>query len=253
MSANVSRCLKQFQYNYENLAFEAGIIRHINRYQKIDFSLSYFKEDYIKKGSEEIEEALNENKEKKIVSKIVLRSTKLNFNSEYVTGYSNILNLQSLYSIYTNTPFYIVFNETRYFKRFKKANIGFRLKLGLATNSTDPFAPFVLDSYINIRGVGNKIDRGTGIITLNSEWRQTVGETSYGIIQLVGFTDIGSWRLPGGELDDFIDSDNIRIFSGGGIRLSYKHAYGAVLRIDYGVDLLNTNAGGLVLGVGQFF
>lgn len=241
------------QYDYDNLAFETGIIRHLNRYQKIDFSLSYFKEDYLKNGSKDVQEAPNENKEEKIVSKIVLRSTKLNYNTQYVTGYSNILNLQRLYSIRTNTPFYIVFNETRFFKRYNKSNIGFRFKLGLATNSTDPFAPFVLDSYINIRGVGNRIDRGTGVITLNSEWRQTVGETNFGVVQLVAFTDIGTWRTPGGGFDDFLNSDNIRLFSGGGIRLSYKHAYGAVLRIDYGFNLTNTKDGGLVLGIGQYF
>jgi outer membrane protein assembly factor BamA len=241
------------QYDYNNLAFEAGVIRHINRKQKIDFSLSYFKENYQKIGSEELQEVPNGNQEEEIVSKIVLRSTKLDYNTQYVTGYSNILNFQLFYPIHGGSPFYIIFNETRYFKHFNKSNIGFRLKLGLATNSTDPFAPFVLDSYINVRGVGNKIDRGTGVITLNSEWRQTVAETSFGVAQLVAFTDIGSWRLPGGGLDDFANIDYFRIFSGGGIRLSYKHAYGATLRIDYGVDLLNPNQGGLVLGVGQYF
>ena len=241
------------QYNYENLAVEGGVIRHFNRYQKLDFSVSYFKESYIKDPNETLIEAPDTNNKEQLVFKLVARTTKLNYNAQYVTGYSNMLNLQSLFSIGDNEPYYIAFNETRYFTHFKKSNIGFRLKLGLSTNTTDPFAPFVLDSYVNIRGVGNKIDRGTGVITLNNEWRQTVAETNFGAIQLVAFADIGAWRKPGGDFSNFTHPDHIRIFSGGGIRFSYKHAYGAVLRIDYGVDLSDTSNGGFVVGIGQFF
>jgi hypothetical protein len=113
--------------------------------------------------------------------------------------------------------------------------------------------PFVLDSYINIRGVGNKIDRGTGVITLNTEWRQSVYNDNFGAIQLVGFSDWGTWRKPGGTYEDLGKPDNIQFFVGGGVRLVCHLAYGAVLRIDYGQNIRDRNHRGIVIGIGQFF
>jgi hypothetical protein len=42
----------------------------------------------------------------------------------------------------------------------------------LASNSKSPFAPLRFNN-INLRGVGNIIDRGTGTVVLNSEYRHT--------------------------------------------------------------------------------
>jgi hypothetical protein len=48
------------------------------------------------------------------------------------------------------------------------------LRLGLSTNNESPFAPFSLDNNINLRGVGNAVDRGTGSIVFNTEYRYTL-------------------------------------------------------------------------------
>ncbi|HMN91528.1 MAG TPA: hypothetical protein PKE68_16015, partial [Saprospiraceae bacterium] len=60
-------------------------------------------------------------------------------------------------------------------------------------------------------------------------------------------------RQPGGTLEDLVDANNFRHFAGGGIRLIYKKAWDAILRVDYGVDLYNVQERGFVLGVGQYF
>ncbi len=73
-----------------------------------------------------------------------------------------------------------------------------RLRFGIATNNDTPFAPFVLDSYINIRGSGNRIERGTAALILNLEFRQTFFETAKFGGQLVAFSDTVFWRNPEG-------------------------------------------------------
>ena len=125
--------------------------------------------------------------------------------------------------------------------------------MGLATNDDTPFAPFVIDSRVNIRGSGNRIDRGTGQLIFNAEYRQTVFDVGNLAGQLIGFSDLGTWRNPGGDLSDFLDADNFRHFIGLGIRLIYKRAFDAILRLDYGLDVYNTQQRGFVFGFGQYF
>ena len=72
-------------------------------------------------------------------------------------------------------------------------------------------------------------------------------------LQVTAFSDLGTWRNPGGSLGDLFNPDQFRLFVGGGIRIIYHRVYGAILRIDYGVDRFNTSQRGLVVGLGQFF
>ena len=128
-----------------------------------------------------------------------------------------------------------------------------RLRLAISTNNNTPFAPFVVDSHVNIRGVGNRIDRGTAQVVFNAEYRHTIFDTNKWAAQSVVFSDSGTWRKPGGELSDLLNSEQFRQFIGGGIRIIYKKYYGAVFRVDYGVDIFNKKQRGVVLGLGQYF
>ncbi|MEJ6614158.1 MAG: hypothetical protein QNL46_05480 [Saprospiraceae bacterium] len=127
------------------------------------------------------------------------------------------------------------------------------LKLGIASNNDSSFAPFVVDSHTNLRSVGNRIDRGTAQAVFNLEYRHTVWHQQKWGAQIVGFTDIGTWRNPGGDLDDLYDSDNFRQFVGGGFRIIYQKVFGAILRVDYGIDIYNRQDKGFVIGLGQYF
>ena len=100
------------------------------------------------------------------------------------------------------------------------------------------------------------VDRGTGVATLNSEFRYTIYDKNWLAIQTNIFTDIGSWRDPGGELNDFLKSEKLRIYSGFGLRFISKKVYNATFRIDYGFkvyDGKSNSKGGLVFGIGQYF
>ena len=167
-------------------------------------------------------------------------------------GIYNQLNIEFIHSLDEVRNFVTIFNDLRFFKQIgKRFNWANRLRTGIATNDDSPFAPFVLDSYLNIRGVGNRVDRGTGSVVINTELRYTLFDKRLLAAQGVGFFDFGSWRKPGGSFNDFAKSENMRAFSGLGFRLIYKRAFDTMLRIDYGYDY-NKNAG-LVIGIGQYF
>ena len=115
------------------------------------------------------------------------------------------------------------------------------------------FAPFVIDSRLNIRGSGNRIDRGTGQVILNAEFRQSVFDVGNVAGQVVGFSDLGTWRNPGGDFADFVDRENFRHFIGLGVRLIYKRAFDAILRLDYGIDIYNSSQRGFVIWLWPIF
>ena len=146
--------------------------------------------------------------------------------------------------------------DARYFKRLgqnQNLNLAIRCRAGISDNNDSPFSPFVLDSRENIRGSGNRIDRGTGVLVCNTELRYAFFDQKQLASQAVFFTDVGTWRKPGGELSDFAKSENIELFSGLGMRFIYKKVHNAIFRVDYGVDLMNPERRGFVFGLGQYF
>ncbi|HMP13493.1 MAG TPA: hypothetical protein PKD70_06420 [Saprospiraceae bacterium] len=190
----------------------------------------------------------------KVLFKIMHRLNFVNYHFFYRAGWYNIVRYETVYALQDQSWFRMLFSDTHFYQRYgKRGNMALRLRLGISTNNNSPFAPFILDSQFNIRGSGNRVDHGTAIVTLNAEYRHTLVETNRLAAQIVGFSDLGTWRQPGGTLEDLVDANNFRHFAGGGIRLIYKKAWDAILRVDYGVDLYNVQERGFVLGVGQYF
>ena len=135
----------------------------------------------------------------------------------------------------------------------KNGNWANRLRIGFSSNVDSPFAPFAVDNNLNIRGVGNVIDRGTGAIVLNTEYRHTIYDKKWFVLQGNVFVDGGSWRNPGGDLGDFGDSENLRIYPGVGVRFIHKRIFNTVFRIDYGYGITKDATNGFVFGIGQYF
>jgi len=243
-------------YYYDNLSFSGSLIRELEIGHTLEFVGTYFIENYEKTAEQSLldppgPEAL---REPKALFKLVHRYDRLNYHYFNVAGFENLFRWESVYNYRTGDWFHLVLNDTRYFQRLTKGgNLAMRLRLGISTNNTSPFAPFVLDSQVNIRGSGNRIDRGTATVILNAEYRQLFFETNLFAGQVVAFSDIGTWRNPGGTLEDLVQPSNFRHFVGGGLRFIYKKAFDGILRIDYGVDIYNFNERGFVLGVGQYF
>ncbi|MDE1205674.1 POTRA domain-containing protein [Tenacibaculum larymnensis] len=242
-------------YKYQNISYEAlALYQHDFKHQ-FQFGINFFKEKYnYLNGSTSSNVPTELNVDKKLL-KLIYTFDNLDYNYQYINGFKNEFHGQYVTSEneYQN-DFLIFWNDLFYFKRLgNKGNWANRLRVGLSSNDNTPFAPFTLDNNLNLRGVGILVDRGTGSIVLNTEYRYTLYEKKWFVLQGNVFTDVGTWRKPGGALSDFVDSDNVRMYSGIGLRFINKKIFNAVFRIDYGHGLTKNASKGFVFGIGQYF
>ena len=243
-----------YDYDINYLALLGSYQLSVNEF--IEFGGAYFTEQYKKEENQTLSEPPGPDllKQNKTLLKLSYNIDRKNHFSFYIDGFGNRFIAQSVYTLDDQSWFHIFINDITYLKKIgTRTNLASRLRVGLSTNRDTPFAPFVIDSRLNIRGSGNRIDRGTGQIILNAEIRRTIFDVGYFAGQAVLFSDMGTWRNPGGNLNDFVDRDNFRHFVGAGLRLIYKRAFNAMLRLDYGIDVYNSRQRGFVLGFGQYF
>ena len=243
-------------YRYNNESIEALLLYQMNFTNRFEFGLNFFTEDYEYKSGATSPNVPQELVVDKMLYKLIYEYNNLNYNYQYVEGFRSILNFQYVHSRDDETlpDFLIGWNDFQYFQRFgKRGNWASRLRLGLATNNDTPFAPFAVDNNLNIRGVGNLIDRGTAAIVLNTEYRHTLYEKGWFALQGNAFLDAGSWRNPGGDWGDFADTQNLRVYPGIGLRFIHKKIFNAIFRIDYGIGITQDATQGLVFGIGQYF
>lgn len=242
------------QYKYNNHGIELSGLYQFDFINSIELGFSFFVEDYeYISGATSPEVPLSLNVDKHLV-KFTYNHNNVNYEFQYLEGFKSYLNFQYVGSSDTSLPeFLIGFNDFSYYHRIgKKGNLANRLRIGIASNLDTPFAPFSVDNNLNIRGVGNTIDRGTGVIILNTEYRHTLVDKDWFVLQSNLFIDAGSWRNPGGDLSDFGQEQNIRVFPGVGLRFMHKKIFNAIFRIDYGVGVTE-KANGIVFGIGQYF
>jgi outer membrane protein assembly factor BamA len=244
-------------YLYNNISFEVLGLFQLNLNNKFSFGINVFEENYqfLSGADLEIPKSLTLNK---TLLKFVYQFNNINYNYQYLNGFKSQLYLQ-----YVTTEndfqneFLIAWNDFSFYKRIKaKGNWASRIRFGLASNDDSPFAPFALDNNINIRGVGFLVDRGTGVIVANTEYRHTIFDNKKFAVQTNAFFDAGTWRDPGGQLKDFFDVEKLRLYSGVGLRFISKKIYNATFRIDYGFrirDGISNKTGGIVFGLGQYF
>ncbi|MGB6267582.1 MAG: outer membrane protein assembly factor, partial [Olleya sp.] len=242
-------------YRYRNKSYEILSLYQPNFNNRFEFGINYFLEEY-----EYVEGATNPSvpqglSVKKLLYKGVYQYNNIDYFYQYLSGFKSTLILQYVTSTSEDLPeFLIGWNDFNYYKRIgQKGNWASRLRVGLSSNDNTPFAPFSVDNNLNIRGVGNIIDRGTGAIVLNTEYRHTLIEKGWFVLQGNAFVDAGSWRNPGGDLGDFGDADNLRVFPGAGLRFIHKSIFNAIFRIDYGYGISKKDGRGLVFGIGQYF
>lgn len=239
-------------YDYDNLNLGMAVTRYLGFKRSLELGLSGFRELYKQKGDPINPLASESLMREGALLKSIFRYNNLNYSSFSLDGFSFKINAELIKRREEAGVFFIAFSDIKYFNKLgKNGNLATRFRLGLSTNETTAFAPFVLDNFVNIRGVGNRVDRGTGSAVFNIEYRHTLINYKQFATQMVGFVDFGSWRKPGGDLSDFTKSPNMQAFSGLGCRFIYKRAFDTMLRLDYGYDY-NKN-GGFVAGIGQYF
>lgn len=243
-------------YKYNNQSIEVLGLFQFDFKNSFELGLNYFTEDYEYKFGATNPNVPQDLQVHKLLYKLIYEYNNLDYNFQYVEGFRSILNFQYVSSRNeAQLPSFLIgWNDFQYFKRFgNKGNWASRLRLGLATNNDTPFAPFSVDNNLNIRGVGNSIDRGTAAIVLNTEYRHTLYEKDWFVLQGNAFVDAGSWRKPGGDFGNFGQSKNVRVYPGVGVRFIHKKIFNAIFRIDYGIGVSEGATQGLVFGIGQYF
>jgi len=243
------------QYKYSNTSYEIAGLYQFDFHNKIELGINYFNEAYKNKDENPNINSPQNFDVNKLLYKLVYEYNNLDFHFQYISGFKNTLNFQYVVSTDDILPdFLIGWNDLSYFARVgKKGNWASRLRFGLASNADSPFAPFAVDNNLNIRGVGNTIDRGTGVVVLNTEYRHSWIDKDWFVLQSNVFVDGGSWRNPGGTFGDFGDAQNFRVYPGIGIRFMHKKIFNAVFRIDYGYGVTKGATNGFVFGIGQYF
>lgn len=242
-------------YRYNNTSFEVLGLYEFNARHRIEAGVNFFNEDYqylFGETAPNVPQNFNVNK---FLTKGLYQYSNIDYYYQYLDGFSSTFVFQYVHSTDSTLPDFVIgWNDFTYFRRIgEKGNWASRLRLGLATNDETPFAPFSVDNNLNIRGVGNTIDRGTGAIVLNTEYRHTLYEKGWFVFQGNAFIDAGSWRNPGGDLGDFGDNENLRIYPGLGVRFIHKRIFNTIFRIDYGHGITKDATRGLVFGIGQYF
>ena len=243
-------------YKYNNESIELLGLYQFNVNHAVEGGLNLFTEDYEYLSGATADNVPQALVVDKYLFKFLYKYYNLNYDYQYVEGVRNTFNYQLVRTVNTgNEPdFMIAYNDVSYFERIgENGNFATRLRLGLSSNIDTPFAPFAVDNNLNIRGVGILIDRGTGLIVLNTEYRHTLIDYKWFVLQSNVFVDSGTWRKPGGDFADFSMSENIRVYPGVGLRLMHKHIFNAVFRIDYGHGITPGASRGVVFGIGQYF
>ena len=242
-------------YRYNNKGWELLGLHQFDFKNRVELGFSLFTEDYQYISGITNAQVPTELTVDKHLFKLIYDHNDIAYFYQYLEGFRSTLNFQYVGSTDVALPeFLIGFNDFAYFHRVgERGNWATRLRLGLASNIETPFAPFTVDNNLNIRGVGNTIDRGTGAIVLNTEYRHSLIDKNSFVLQGNVFIDGGTWRNPGGEFSDFGDNDNIRIFPGIGVRFIHKKIFNAVFRIDYGYGITKDADRGIVFGIGQYF
>ena len=243
-------------YKYNNKAFEVLGLYEINFKNSIQLGFNFFNEKYNILPGDFLPPVAQRNLDiNKTLFKFIYNYDNLDYFFQYIDGFKS--QFYGQYVATSNTfqdSFLIAWNDFFFYKRVgEKGNWANRLRMGLASNEESPFAPFALDNNVNLRGVGILVDRGTGSIVLNTEYRQTLYEKKVFVLQGNAFLDAGTWRHPGGKLSDFTNSDNMHFYSGIGLRFMHKKIYNAIFRIDYGYGLKKGAGKGIVFGIGQYF
>ncbi len=250
---------KNYRFNSENI--EGMFLFSFDFNNEAELGLIYVKESYLFEEEPLINRPL-ELEADKLIYRGVYRFVDLDINYQYFNGISNEFVGQYVSFIKgdeAGTEFLNSFlslrNDLIYYKKIKeRGNWASRLRFAAAIGNDDsPFAPFTLDNQLNIRGVGNTVDRGTAAIVLNTEYRHTFYEKGWFVVQGNAFVDAGSWRTPGQNFSQLFDGSSTRLYPGVGLRLIHKKIFNAVFRIDYGYGIGEEATNGIVFGIGQYF
>lgn len=249
-------------YRFRNRSLEGNFLFSFDFHNEAELGVSLIKESYDFIGEDIIPNTPLSLEADKIAYRGVYRYVDLDIDYQYFDGFTSEFTGQYIHFIDGSDQaggflddFLSLRNDFIYYKKInEKGNWANRLRLAAAIGNEDSaFAPFTLDNQLNIRGVGNTVDRGTAAIVFNTEYRHTLYEKKWFVVQGNAFIDAGSWRNPGDDFSGLFNGDNAKVHPGLGIRFIHKKIFNAVFRLDYGFGVTKNATNGIVFGIGQYF
>lgn len=243
---------QRVNYQFGIDLYGTGVERRIREDLIVGFDASYFREKYksLDRGDTGLSLDLNLNKYQ---FKWRLNLDRLKYNRLYKENYQLNLDYQTILTPRFNQLFHQFSGQLKYYDKLsKKTEFASRLFVGVASNFNSPFAPFVVDSYVNVRAAGNRILRATGLTSISLEVRQELITYKALVLQAVVFNDNAIFRQPGEQVILNKLHNSMLSSVGTGMRIHYQDFHNAILRIDYGINLSNGNKQWLI-GIGQFF
>ncbi|GAA4965024.1 outer membrane protein assembly factor [Algibacter aquimarinus] len=242
---------------FSNKGFETILFYELNFNNRFEFGVRTSEEDYILLGEQDAGESN--------IAQPNIKRTAFRGSHEYVDLDIQYQNVSGFRNLFEATVFnksnallqtdFIINNTTQYFKRIGiKGNFASQLQLQFSNPiENSAFAPLIIDNQLNTRGVGNIVDRGSAIVSLNSEYRHTLLEKGWFVLQGNSFLDVSGVQRADANFNDTFSKNTTRIYSGLGVRFIHKYIFNAVLRFDYGINLTGNGGNGFVFGIGQYF
>lgn len=239
-------------YKYQVSNFELLLIKSFALKHTFKSGVSFFNETYdIHRKETTTNDFANGVNLDKYNIKFDYQFNNIKWHYYLPTGVYNYFGAQNVKTIGFTGNTIAFYNSLSAFKSIKQKNtVATRLITGFTTNVPSPFAPFNIDNNLNLRGVGNIIERASALLVINSEYRRTIFRKKQLVIQSNMFMDVGTWQRFGQT--SFFRNDDSNLLMGLGIRVLHKRIFNAIVRVDYGKSILD-KSGGFVFGIGQYF
>jgi len=247
-------------YTYNRRGPEFTLFYEHNFHNRFELGSKIFREEYRLINGDPENEGIPENTPEPNANKAFIRASHeyvdIDIEYQYQSGFRNFLDASYFFggegALQTE---YIVNNTTQYFKRVgAQGNFATQLQLQYSNPIDDSFfVPIIIDNQINVRGIGNTIDRGTSAVALNAEYRHTLYEKKWFVLQGNAFIDTAGVQRPGEDYGEIFSSETFRVNPGVGIRFIHKYIFNAVIRFDYGFNVTDNGESGFTFGIGQFF
>jgi hypothetical protein len=242
-------------FNFDNYSVSVGGHYWLGRYTNAGLGAAYMYEDYLQRddafdffGTKRFnfhKHQLRAHIETNRVEHLFERQEgwKARVYSEWIKTYSD--DAPSFLKLQLSGSYYQLIGD--------RGNLAGSVRLGTSSNAESPFAPFVLDGFLNVRGIGNRVERGTAEIVVNGEYRHSLWLHKYVTLQSAAFFDYGALREAGKSFNTFFDNENPNLFLGAGMRFNLNILYKTCIRLDYSVNPFDTSQHGFTFGFGQFF
>jgi len=242
-------------FNFDNYAASAGAFFWLSKKWRANVGGMLMYESYVQQDSAFTDLGMTDFSFYKYQIRTRMSYININQHYEFRDGLANDLFFETIQTQgFPDASFFKLTNEFRWMKRTSyRGNLAFRNRVGISTNNFGPFSPFVIDGFINVRGAGNRVARGTAELIGNLEYRFSILPNKFFFFQILAFSDYGTLRPAGDKLSAMFEPENQHFYLGGGIRIHTRFFYNTTLRLDYSISPLDVDKRGFIFGFGQFF